>query len=267
MSQLYANSKITVVIKARNEERQIADAIASANLITNKVIVVDDSSSDETARIAAEVGAIVVSGVQHGGIIDKLDYQGFSMISDGWILRMDADERITKDLARELTASINDTKISAVSYARLNFMFGEFVKHGGWFRPNTVGFFRADAWDKSWDCSLHSQVPIIGSIKCIDPNSAFMLHLDYLNIREFVVRSLSNYAHFEAVQLKKQKKDLRVLEIIFKPMRRFIGRYFFRLGFLDGFRGFWLASLLAIYDFLTLAYLWDLSREKNDSKN
>ena len=259
------DSRITVVIKARNEEGQIAEAIASANLITSEVIVVDDSSSDGTVRIATEVGAKVISGIQHGGMIDKLDYQGFSMVRDGWILRMDADERITSDLARELIASVSDTKVSAVSYARLNFMFGEFVKHGGWFRPNTVGFFRADAWDKSWDCSLHSQVPIVGSIKSIDPSSAFMLHLDYLNIREFVVRSLSNYAHFEAVELKKQGKELRVIEIIFKPLRRFVGRYFLRLGFLDGFRGFWLASLLAVYDFLTLAYLWDLSREDQES--
>jgi hypothetical protein len=218
-------------------------------------------------EIAEKLGAIIVQGLPHNGYIDLLDYQGFSCVHQGWILRMDADERLTPQLAAALKSIMGDNSISAVAYARLNYMFGEFVKHGGWFKADTVGFFRVDSWDRDWDSSLHSQVPIQGYIYKLEPTTGYMIHLDYLNIRTFIYRSLFNYAYNEALALQKKGARFRTYNLFFRPSRRFLGRFLIRKGFKDGRRGLILALLLALYDTVIQMYLWDLSKKSESSES
>lgn len=257
-------SGVTAVIKARNEAEQIEQAIASAGLLADDVLVVDDRSTDETARLAATAGARVISGHPHGGRIDLLDRQGFAAVTGGWILRMDADERLTPALAERLREVVEAPADAAgVRYARRYWMFGAPVMFGGWLRPQQVGFFRADRWERSWTAACHSQVPVDGPILTVDPDGgAWMEHYDYEAVSEFVTRSLSGYAAVDAAERHAAGQRFRGRDIVWCPLRKIAGRLVVRRGHRDGARGWVLAALLAAYDISVLAHLWDLERRE-----
>jgi glycosyltransferase involved in cell wall biosynthesis len=252
---------VTTVIKAKNEEHQIAEAIQSAFLISDAVIVVDDGSSDSTADISIKCGARVVNGCIHNGQIDKLDHFGFSLVESGWILRMDADERVTEGLAHELRKLIGEPGYAGARFARLHVMFGAPVYGGGWFRPFQLAFFRADSWDKTWGAKLHSQVPVAGKIKTIKPSVGHSVHFDYGEIEEFVDRSLLKYAREEASQKFDAGIKFSPLDLLIKPWVKFFGRFILRRGFKDGKRGLVLAGLLAAYEICVACFHWQLDRK------
>lgn len=90
------DSHVTAVIVAHNEEEKIVEAINSARTLANKVIVIDDRSSDNTSRIATDLGASVVPALKENYANPELLFrQGFLIVETGWVLRMDADERLT----------------------------------------------------------------------------------------------------------------------------------------------------------------------------
>lgn len=257
-------NQVTAVIKAKNEAAQIQRAITSARLIADEVLVVDDSSTDATAALAAAAGARVVRGEPHGGSLERLDRQGFLLVRDGWVLRMDADERVTPALARRLTEVMEDPRgFAGAQYARRYWMFGAPVAHGGWLHPHQLGLFRADCWDTSWPARIHSQVPVLGRVATVEPvGGAWMEHYDYTAVAEFAERSLMKYAAVEAAQRYRAGERFRGRGIVWGPARRLAGRLVVRRGYRDGARGWVLAALLAAYDISVQAHLWDLERRE-----
>lgn len=254
---------ISAVIKARNEEDQIALAIDSLEGFAGEVIVVDDASEDSTAEIARLHGAHVIQAKSREGMINELDKIGFESAKGNWILRMDADERMTTTLAQKLFSIAVDGRWNGVRFARKNIMFGKWVRYGGWFQSDQLRFFRSEAWDRQWFwADIHSQVPVQGPILTLPAEEAFAtLHYDYRSVLQFFHRSIVGYASNEAQVKFSSGVRSSFMRIVIKPIRRFLGRYLIRQGFRDGWHGFILAALLAIYDFAIEAYLWDLERQ------
>lgn len=254
---------VTAVIKAKNEAAQILESIASARILADDILVVDDHSEDATAALAVAAGAIVISGEPHQGSIDLLDKQGFARVRDGWILRMDADERLTPALVKELERLIHDPGgFAGARYARRYWMFGAPVSFGGWLRPEELRFFRADCWDPGWTAALHSQVPVFGRIATIDPgDGAWMEAHDYADVPQFAARSLMKYAATEAAERYRDGARFRKRDIVWRPSRKLAGRLFIRHGHRDGARGWVLAALLAAYEISVYAHLWDVQRQ------
>lgn len=256
---------ITAVVKARNEENNIAECIASLQNLVDEVIVVDDHSSDDTAKIASALGATVLVGEPHGGFIDRLDIQGFVAANGKYILRLDADERMTPGLARELRSVAEDGEFAGVSYARRYWFFDGWVDHGGWTRSHQLGFFHSDAWDRNWSGDLHSQVPIVGRVLTIPFDvQKCMLHYDYDTVTEFVQRSLVSYARLEAMERVRDGYTFSAKAVARSAFRRSFGTYVIRRGYKDGVRGAVVASLLAAYEICVAAYAWEVvNRNKN----
>ena len=261
-----AVTNITAVIKAKDEERQIVEAVESALRLASRVLVIDDNSADATATLAWAAGAEVIPAIAHHGQIDLLDKQGFMLVEDGWIVRMDADERLTDELIGELRRIVHSGVSASAEYARLNHMFGAAVRHGGWFLPHQRGFFRADSWSRDWDAHMHTQVPVTGLIETIAPSRAWMIHLDYDDIATFVRRSLSGYAAVEAREMFESGVKFRLGGLLVEPWKRTFGRYFIRQGYRDGLRGLVLAGLLGAYDIAKWSFLWELEKNEKGPK-
>lgn len=96
---LLSSLAITAVIKAKNEAHQIADCIRSLESFATEIIVVDDHSTDNTKEIAEKLGARFILAKSKGRLINELDKIGFLAAASDWILRLDADERMTPGLS------------------------------------------------------------------------------------------------------------------------------------------------------------------------
>lgn len=259
---------VTAVIKAKDEEDNIVAAIRSARLLADEVIVVDDHSNDRTRELSQEEGARVLTARSVDGRIDELDRIGFAAASGQWVLRLDADERLTDQLAEKLRAAMAAGSCDAVAFPRRNMMFGDWPRHGGWFVSDQVRFFRRSAYDPNWSAELHSQVPVNGTLLRLPAKPEYAsLHLDYDSVTEFAERTLWRYAAVEAAERHRRGERFTPGRAVLRPVRKFVGRLLLRRGVLDGGRGFVLALLLGTYEAVIQCQLWDLERRLRESQD
>lgn len=247
------NTSITVVVKARNEESRISTFMKNTGW-ADKVVLVDDSSDDKTVEFARLHGAEVIEVRRTSEPINFLDAIGFRSVNHGWILRLDVDEIVEPTLSAAIRQEIDraeTNQIRGIAVARRNLFYGRALLHGGMFRAEYMKVFRADSWDREWDFdSPHSQVPVIGLVRRLDPvEHGAIEHTLYDSFREFRSRSLRGYATQEALALKKQSSPIWLAPVVAATvfLKVFVGRAIFRRGFRDGWRGLQWASWLALY--------------------
>jgi glycosyltransferase involved in cell wall biosynthesis len=254
---------VSAVIATRNETANLPDCLAALAGFADEIIVVDESD-DETPELAERLGARVIRNRRAPGMSIESNFAlGFREARGQWIFRLDADERLCPTLAAELLQLARGGTCEGVRFARRNIMFGGWARHGGWFRAELLFFFASNAWDRDWDCATHSQVPVRGRIVTLPATPALStLHLDYHDVAQFIRRSFAGYVPQEAEHLWRQGVRPSPYRLIWRPVRRFFGRYVIRQGFRDGWRGLVLAALLAVYDLCLEAMLWDITRRK-----
>lgn len=98
--------KLSVVLATRNEEKNIARCLNSVKQIADEIVVFDENSTDKTREIAKRYGARVYK-VLHEPIFHKTKQKALDLARGDWILQLDADERVTKELVGEIKQIIN----------------------------------------------------------------------------------------------------------------------------------------------------------------
>src|SRR3972149_11283001 len=114
---------ISVIINTRNEEINVKDCIESAKLLTDNINVIDMESEDRTAEIASKMGASVYS-FPFSHYVEPARGAGVDKSKTDWVLILDADERITETLAKEIRTVIGNSKYSHYKLPRKN-IFGK----------------------------------------------------------------------------------------------------------------------------------------------
>ena len=257
-----AAAKISAVIKVRNESGQIEACIQSLDGFATEIIVVDDESTDDTAAVAAQLGARVIPAKRGDRCMDTLDVMGFHAASGDWFLRLDADERMVPTLARKLKEIAHSGNCDAVRYARKNIVFGAWARHGGWFR-GYLTFFRKSSWDGVSPPRPHTAIGVSGRTLFLPEKEEYAtLHFEYGEVQEYALRNLWKYALTDAKERYLVGQRFSRCALLWRPVRCFLGRCILRQGFRDGNRGLILAGLLAAYEFCIQANLWDIGRRR-----
>src|SRR5262245_5176059 len=122
---------ISAIIITKNEEDRIAGAIASVSWC-DEVLVIDSESTDATRRIAERCGARVLVRAWDG--YSRQKNFGAAQARYDWILSLDADERVSAELAAEILQwKRNGTTPGAASMPRRSFYLGAWIHHSGWY--------------------------------------------------------------------------------------------------------------------------------------
>lgn len=245
---------ITVVIQTYNEEKQIQACIESAKLLSERVLVVDTESTDKTKEQAEQCEATVVS-FPYKQYVEPVRNFAVSQVETDWFFLLDADERITKDLAQEILETIEATHYSHFSVLRKNIFGNKWLQHGGWWPDTQIRLINKNHFD-GWPEQIHSTPRISGKKGTLKEP---LLHYFHGNVHQMVEKT-TNYESIEADLLYKANKTVTVLTFF----RKFIGELNRRLILKEGFRDGTVGIIESIYQAYskTITYIY-LYEKKN----
>ncbi|MGI6278768.1 MAG: glycosyltransferase family 2 protein [Patescibacteria group bacterium] len=253
--------KISVNVIARNEADDIADCLNSARFLADEVIFVDMESSDQTKKIASGLADKVYSHPQVGYVEPARNF-GIKKCTGDWVFVLDADERITPQLANFLKEKIIqvEDEVGAMAIARKNINFGFWLKRGGWWPDYQVRFIKKKNFI-NWPKEIHSFPEIKGKIINIDTP---FLHLAIKNIEEMLERTI-RYSEKEANLLFAAGQRTSLFLMVRRMMGEFWRRGIKKQGLLAGQAGVIQVIYQTFSVFITQARVWEKQiKEKND---
>lgn len=244
--------KITAIIPTFNEAHNIVAAILSVNW-ADEIIVVDSFSDDETVTLAKQNGAKVFqrkyvnSANQKNWIIPQAAHE--------WVFILDADERVTINLQKEIQAILKQSPIKDAYWVnRQNFFMGKKVRYSGWQGDAVIRFFRRDKC-RYQNLEVHAEIETqgieVGQLK----NK--IEHFTFKDLDHFL-NKMRRYADWSAKDHLKKTKKVTFFHLYFKPLFRFFKHYIFQLGFLDGKVGFIISVIMAWGVFLRYVKMEEL---------
>lgn len=250
-----SNIQLSVVILTRNEENNIAGCIESVKWC-DEVVVIDDNSTDQTAKIAKALGAKVYEKTLENDFAAQRNF-GLEQTQGQWVLFLDADERVSEQLAFEIQ---NRLIVSGYTQAylcrRLDTMWGRLLRYGEVGNIRLIRLAKKDAG--KWVGAVHETWKIKGRVSELTHP---LLHFPHPTLTDFL-QELNSYTSLRAQELYDKKIRVRTLDIIAYPKAKFFVNYIFRLGFLDGIPGLLIALLMSFHSFLVRGKLWILWHKK-----
>lgn len=250
------NTKISVVISAFNEERSIERCLKSLKF-ADEIIVIDNSSTDKTGEIAKRYTDKIFTQKNNPLSIDIQKNFGFGKATNEWILSIDADEEVSKELSEEIKKVLN-VKPSGMSNVngfwipRKNYIFGKWIENAGWYPDFQLRLFRKGK-GKYTQKHVHEPLSVEGKTEKL---SEHIIHHNYESVLGFLSKTLI-YAQNEADNLLEKKYEFSYFDAIKFPLSEFLNRYFARKGYKDGFHGLMLSLLMAFYHFVIFAFVWE----------
>ena len=237
---------ISVVILAKNEAGRIRACIESV-LWGAEILVVDDESTDDTVRIAESMGARVVRR--------KMDIEGkhrnwaHAQAANEWILSVDADERVTPELAGEIQALLQATPpYDLYSFPRRNYIGNHWIRYGGWYPSSQVKLFKRSIF-KWEETTVH---PRAFSNRPGGTLKSYLIHYTYRDLKDFVDK-LNRQTTLEAQKWVADKRSMSRGKALWRTVDRFFRAYVGKRGYKEGFLGFILAAFGGWYQLISYA--------------
>ena len=226
---------LSVLILAKNEENNIKDCLNSVKF-ADDVVVIDDFSTDKTKAIAEAMGARVIQRAMAGDFGGQQTF-AIQQAQAPWILILDADERISEPLAKEILEAVAANEQYAYWIQRENKFHFNHATHGV-LRPDWVCRLMPTK-DTYVEGYVHQAIITPYPRKNL---KHVMYHYTYDNWNQYF-NKFNNYTSLSAEKYKKAGKSVHFIpDIVIRPLWAFLKVYIFEGGFLDGKMG-WILSV------------------------
>ena len=274
---------VSIIVPVRQEAANLPRCLACVNW-ADEIFVVDSQSTDATAESAAAHGAKLVQFRFNGTWPKKKNWALENLpFRNEWVFILDADEVLPPEAEREFAEAITDAGETAGYWINRRFMFmGKWLRHS--YYPNwNLRLFRhslgryeklTDADTRSGDNEVHEHVIVTG------PTGRLRCEMDHYAFPtvEVFIEKHNRYSNWEArvsadrqlsgsaAQISKgdvgRRRRLKQLSqrLPFRPLLRFLYIFVWQKGFLDGREGYYFARLHAVYEFLSVAKTYELTR-------
>ena len=247
---------VSAIVVCFNEEENIGACLASLSWC-DEIVVVDSFSTDRTVEIARQYTDRVIQR-KWAGYRDQKAF-AHSLVTKDWVLLVDADERVTPELRNEMQQAINQDggRYSGYAVPRLVFYLGRWWRRGGWYPDYDIRLFRRER--ATWGGSdPHEKILVGGPVRRL---RSPLHHFSYRNMEDHLAR-INRFTTVSSGELRKEGRRWRWTDALFRPAFRFFKFYILKRGFMEGFGGFYVAVMAAVYVFLRYAKLWELELEE-----
>jgi len=249
--------KVTGLIITLNEEKNIGEVIENINFV-DEIIVLDSYSSDKTVEIAQSYEGVKVYQNEFENFTDQRNL-ALDFANHNWILFLDADERLTKELKAEILDTVKSENTAEAYFFFRKFMFQDKPLHfSGWQTDKNIRLFKKDAARYSKERLVHEILRVKGRTRTMKYK---LIHFSYIDYNSYKQKMIS-YAKLKAKELYMKEVRPNVFHFYVKPTYKFLYTFLIRLGFLDGKRGFIICYLNALSVYYRYPFLKELYQSK-----
>lgn len=242
---------VSAVITTFNEEHNIAACLQSL-LWCDELLVVDSYSTDRTVDIVAGFPAVRFLQRPYFGAASQKNW-AMDQLAGEWILILDADERCTPEMQREIVELLEKgPDREAYIIRRRVYFLDRVIRFSGWQHDEVVRLVKRGAGrypDKRVHADMMTRTPP-GRLRQSMPH--FMID----SFDRYLPR-ITTYGFWGAAQAWRQGKSSGPLQVLGRPVWRFVRMYIIQLGFLDGMTGLVFCLLQSYATYLKWAILWE----------
>jgi glycosyltransferase involved in cell wall biosynthesis len=241
---------VSVVVITKNEERNMHDCLKSVVDWADEIVIVDDESSDKTVEIAKSYGA----NIYHR----KMDNEGihrnwaYSKARNEWVLSLDADEKVSPELAAEIMATLPGTRFVAFDMPLKNYIGTYWVRHSGWYPAGKLRMFQKSKF-KYEEVGVHPRVFVQGDTGHFTKD---IIHKGYPDFEHFL-QSLNRQTTLEAEKWIVTGRKMPLGKAVWRAVDRFFRVLIGKKGYKDGFIGFMIAFYAFLYEVMSYAKYWE----------
>lgn len=248
---------LTVVIITKNEENNIVECLESVYGWADEIVLVDDESTDRTIEIAKKY----TDRIFHR----KMDNEGrhrnwaYAQARNEWVLSLDADELVSPELRDEISAILPTTDCQAFAIPLKTYIGDYWVKHSGWYPASKVRMFMKS---KQWYEEVEVHPKLMNMIKT-GTLKKDIIHKGYPDFAHFIA-SLNRQTTLEARKWIQTGRKMTAGKMLWRTLDRFPRVFIGKKGYKDGFIGFMVAFFAALYQLMSYAKYWEMTREQSN---
>lgn len=244
---------VSVVVITKNEEDNIAECLESVKW-AGEIIVVDDDSTDRTREIASGYGKVFERKMENEG---RHRNWAYAQASNKWVLSLDADERITPELAVEIAELVKgNPEFKAYTIPRRNHIGDYWLKWGGEYPAAQTRLFLKDEF-KYEEAEVHPRALMEGDCGHLKGD---MIHYSHRDIEDYV-RSLNGHTTLEAKKWFLTKRNMSFFHAFWRALDRcFYRRLWRKKAGKDGVYGLCVAVQSGIYQLVSWVKCWEMEQ-------
>lgn len=256
---LWNKHKLSVVLATFNEEANIRRCLEAVKNLTDDLVVVDGSSTDNTVKIAKHLGAQVIS-TSNKPIFHINKQLAMNEAKGEWVLQLDADEVVDDELKQSIRDIVSsDSEFDAFWIKRKNYFLGKFLTKGGQYPDMVIRLYR-NGKARLPQKDVHEQMEVDGTIGIVDGH---LLHYNAPTFKRYIANA-NSYTSLTAHNMKQNGLTVGLIHdlqyLFWKPVWTFLKIFFRHKGYRDGFPGFVFALFSGLHFSLAYMKLADLNR-------
>lgn len=247
-------STITAIVLTKDEEKNIVKCLTSL-VWCDEIIVIDDYSIDRTVRLSKQYTRNVYIRRLNSNFAAQRNF-GIKKANTEWILFIDADEVVTRSLAKEIRQVIKSSKYNGYFINRKDYWLGKKLVGGEWGRQNYLRLGRRNAGE--WKRAVHEYWDIKNNTGLLmNP----LNHYPHPSIFEFI-KMTNVQKSIHSIENENEGKGVSMFHFMVFPIGKFLKNYILLSGYKDGIHGFVYAIIMSTHSFLAWSELWISKNQK-----
>jgi glycosyltransferase involved in cell wall biosynthesis len=254
---------LSVFVVTLDEEVNLRRCLESLKGMAAEIVVVDSGSRDGTRAVAEAFGAKWLER-EWSGFRDQKNF-GLEHCTQAWVLNLDADEEMSDDLRDSMRVFLerDESGTDGASFSRLSYFLGRWIRHGDWYPDVKLRLFRREK-GRFEGVGGHDHLVMEGE-GGVERLRGDLLHFSYPTMNDYIRKLIAfSDAHLQSELEKGRRWSL--MGNLFRPLWRFFRSYVLRLGFLDGFPGFWVAVATGFSTFVRHSRLYEQERNSREKR-
>jgi len=244
-------NKLSVYVMTFNEKDKIKDCLESVKW-ADEIVIMDSFSTDGTVEIARKYTNKIVQKEFVG--FGKLRNIALENCSNEWVLSVDADERVTEELKKEVLEKLTKgPEADAYFIPRKSHFLKVWIRHCGWYPDYRQPQFFNKTKMKYKEQLVHETFELNGKIGYL---KGHILQFPFLSLDQFL-KKMDRYSTLRAQEMFEEGKKFKVRQLIINPFAMFFRMYVAKMGFLDGKAGLILSVLYGYYTMIKYIKLWE----------